>query len=291
MKEKILPVYNIQSFNHEAETHFYANTLQEHLEKHHFIHVPHKHDFYLSILFTKGSGTHEVDFTMYHVKPGYVFMMSPGQTHNWKLSEDVEGYIFFHSKPFYDLEFANERIGQFPFFNSIYNSPLIVLKGASLKHVTHLFEEILKEHTGQNQFKQLKILSLVNLIYVELSRLYGPFKSHENNTGSYLSKTRKLESLIDQHFKALKYPHEYANLMSMTEKHLNRICKETLNKTTTELITDRIILETKRLLVQTDRSVNKIAETLGYEDNSYFSRLFKKHCGETPLSFATKYKH
>ncbi len=291
MKEKDLPVYNIQTFNHEADTHFYANTLQEHLEKHHFIHVPHKHDFYLSILFTKGSGKHEVDFTMYSVKPGYVFMMSPGQTHNWKLSGDVEGYIFFHSKPFYDLEFTKERIGQFPFFNSIYNSPLITLKGVPLKKVTELFREILEEHTKQKQLKQLKILSLVNLVYIELTRVYIPGKTIENQIGSYLSKTRKLESLIDEHFKNLKYPKDYANLMSMTEKHLNRICKTMLNKTTTQLFTDRIILEAKRLLVQTDWSVNKVAETLGYDDNSYFSRLFKKHGGDTPLSFAIKYKH
>jgi AraC family transcriptional activator of pobA len=61
-------------------------------------------------------------------------------------------------------------------------------------------------------------------------------------------KLRKLEHFIDVYFKTKKYAHEYASLMNISEKHLNRICKECLNKTTSELIAERIIIEAKRLL-------------------------------------------
>ena len=292
MSKQDLPVYSIKKFNQDPDNlSFYANTLQEHLEKHHFIHVPHKHDFFLSILFTKGSGTHEVDFTMYDVKPGYVFMLSPGQTHDWKLSKDTEGYIYFHSKDFYDLAHSTHKIQQFPFFESIYNSPLIILKGKNLENITRLFRETLEEHQSHKALKQQKILAMITCVYVELARCYQSNTPVQHQHINYLSKARKLESLIDENFKTLKYPKEYAQLMSMTEKHLNRICKTSLNKTTSQLITDRIILEAKRLLVQTDLSVNQIAETLGYIDNSYFSRLFKKHESETPLNFLAKYRH
>jgi AraC family transcriptional activator of pobA len=291
MPKKDLPVYNIENFNSQNHEHsFYANTLQEHLKKHHFIHVPHKHDFYLSILFTKGSGTHDVDFTAYSVKPGHTFLLSPGQTHDWKLSKDVEGYIFFHTKEFYDQAYTSVTIRQFPFFQSIYNSPLIVLKGQALLTITQLFKDILAEQLSQKPFKQQKLLALANCAYVELSRCSLPGTAVQHQHVHYLNKVRELEALVDQHYKSLKSPRDYADLLSMTEKHLNRICKTTLNKTTGELITDRIILEAKRLLVQTNLPVNGVAEALGYFDNSYFSRLFKKQSGETPLSFTAKHR-
>jgi AraC family transcriptional activator of pobA len=291
MAKKELPVYHIEHFDQEHhEGSFYANTLQEHLEKHHFIHVPHKHDFYLSILFTKGSGTHDVDFTTYHVKPGYVFMLSPGQTHDWKLSKDVEGYIFFHTKDFYDQAYSSVTIRQFPFFQSIYNSPLIVLKGQNQETITRLFKDILEEQLAQKPLKQQKLLALTNYVYVELSRCSLPAMAVEHQNVHYLGRVRELEGLVDLHYKSLKLPREYAALMNMTEKHLNRICKATLNKTTGQMIVDRIILEAKRLLVQTQLPVNRVAELLGYIDNSYFSRLFKKQSGETPLAFATRHR-
>lgn len=291
MAKKELPVYNIGKFHGEhQEDSFYANNLKEHLEKHHFIHVPHKHDFYLSILFTKGSGTHDIDFTSYPVKPGYVFLLSPGQTHDWKLSKDVEGYIFFHTKAFYDEAFTNATIRQFPFFQSIYASPLVVLKGQSLATLTQLFRDIVAEQLAHKPLKQQKLLALTNYIYVELSRCSLPAASVAHQQVHYLAKVRELEGLVDLHYKTLKSPRDYATLMSMTEKHLNRICKATLNKTTGQLIVDRVILEARRLLVQTQLPVNRVAELLGYMDNSYFSRLFKKQSGESPLAFQAKYR-
>jgi AraC family transcriptional activator of pobA len=74
-------------------------------------------------------------------------------------------------------------------------------------------------------------------------------------------------------------------MMNISERHLNRICKVCLNKTTSKIIAERIILEAKRMLVFSKNSVSQIAMELGYFENSYFSRLFKKNCGKTPLEF------
>ena len=78
--------------------------------------------------------------------------------------------------------------------------------------------------------------------------------------------------------------------MNLSEKHLNRICKECLNKTTSDLIAERIILEAKRLLIHSKHTVTEVAAELGYNDNSYFSRFFKKNSGETPIQFLTRHK-
>jgi AraC family transcriptional activator of pobA len=289
--KKNIPVYNIDDFKQfESGKDFYANTLAEHLATHHFIHVPHKHDFYITILFTKGSGTHEIDFLSYPVKPGSVFFLSPGQTHNWKLSKNSDGYIFFHSAEFYDLNFTSKKIKDYPFFASLYNMPLLHLKLADKKQATQLFRELLSEYKANKWMKHSKLCSLSDLIYIELARAYPPLYSKKEISPGYMDKLAKLENLVAAEFKTVKFPKAYAARMHMSEKHLNRICRECVGKTTTEIISDRIIIEAKRLLTTSDLPVSEVAEALGYLDRAYFSRLFKKKCGQTPLEFTKHYK-
>ena len=288
MKTK-LPIYKLQHFEHTGhEPDFYANDFVSHITHHHFATTPHKHDFYLTVLFTKGSGTHEIDFNTYQIKPGSVFMMSPGQMHNWKFSKGTDGYVFFHTKDFYNSGFTKASIDDYPFFQSVHNPPTINLDKTHTKKLEPLFKELIQEHKQQAHLKFEKIHALVNLIYVELSRHYFP--TIQISKESYLMKIRTLENFIDQYYKTKKYPNEYASLMNLSEKHLNRMSKECLNKTTTELIAERIVLEAKRLLIHSKQTVSEIANELGYEDNSYFSRFFKKHAGQTPVQFLNTHR-
>ena len=291
MNKKQLPVYTIEQFQHfEEGKDFYANDLISHLRDHHFIHIPHKHDFFLVVIFTKGTGTHDIDFASYPIKAGSVFMLSPGQTHNWKLSKDIDGYVFFHSKDFFDSAYTQQQTRDFPFFASIHASPFIQLKRAKSEIVASHFKEILNEYQQDKFLKVQKIRTLIHLLYLEFSRLHSPAKETGENNRSYLQKLRKLEDLVNENYKTVKAASQYASMMNITEKHLNRICKSCLNKTTTDFITDKIVLEIKRLLVHTNYSVSQIADELGYFDNSYVTRLFKKKSAETPLAFSRKYR-
>ena len=136
--------------------------------------------------------------------------------------------------------------------------------------------------------KDQKILSLVNLLYIDLARLYKPVV--HLNSENYLLKLRLFEDLVEKHFKEIKFPSVYAGMMNITERHLNRICKTCLDKTSSDLIFDRTILEAKRLLMRNGISISEVAEQLGYLDNSYFSRLFKKRTGSTPKKFMNHYQ-
>ena len=210
-------------------------------------------------------------------------MMAPGQMHNWVLSKDIDGYVFFHTKNFYNKAYTNTGVEEFPFFQSMHHPPVVYLNKENTKKLSEQFNYLVKEHQHNEILKFEKIHCLINLIYIELSRHYLP--SIEINNEHYLIRIRVLEQLIDQHFKSKKYPHEYAAQMYLSEKHLNRMSKHCLNKTTTELIAERIILEAKRLLIYSKKNVSEIAAELGYENNSYFSRFFKKHSNQTPIQF------
>src|SRR5688572_753211 len=292
MANEQLPVYDIEKFRYlGTESNFYANTFKEHLKQHHhFILAPHRHDFYIGMLFTRGSGTHQIEFTNYDVKPGYVFMLAPGEVHDWRLSVDIEGYIFFHTKEFFDLNFTYEKVDDYPFYCCLRNNPLIVLKNKSQEEIKEIFSEIVAEYKRTELLKFQKLASLLNVLYIGLSRIYLPGKILQSKNLQYLGKLKELEQLIDKHFKEHKSPKDYALLMHVSEKHLNRICKTCLNKTTTQLIVERIILEAKRRLAFATSSVSQIAEELGYSSSSYFIQLFKKNTRQTPVELMHKFR-
>ncbi|WP_449399025.1 helix-turn-helix domain-containing protein [Chryseobacterium wanjuense] len=82
--------------------------------------------------------------------------------------------------------------------------------------------------------------------------------------------------------KALKF---YADALHISERHLNRMLKETTSMTAAEMIRGRTVLEAKRLLGFTNLNIAEIAWHLGYDDNSYFTKIFKKETGLTPLTY------
>jgi AraC family transcriptional regulator, transcriptional activator of pobA len=291
MAGKFIPVYDIDNFSYRGtESAFYASTFPDHLKQHaHLILAPHRHVFYVSVLFTKGSGIHEIDFNAYDIVPGSVFMLFPGQVHTWKLSKDIDGYIFFHDKEFYNLNFTHEKVENYPFFSSTENIPLIVLKDGEVSGIEISFREIVTEYRNRQLMGFQKICSLVNVLYIDLSRVYLPVAQRAKQNKTQLAQVRRLEILVENNFRSIKYPRQYAQMMFMSEKNLNRICKITFNKTTSDVIADRIILEAKRMLVHSKLSVTQISVELGYIDNSYFIRVFKKRTAETPIQFINRY--
>ncbi|MEL1239445.1 helix-turn-helix domain-containing protein [Flavobacterium flavipallidum] len=281
---KKYPIYSIEQFNcNSVNSDLYVNTFKNHLINHSFVEKPHRHNFYLLVLFTNGSGIHEVDFDRFEIGPGSAFVLQPGQIHHWILSEDIEGFIVFYSAEMYNLYFGNKTIEEYPFYFSIQNSPEIVLDNQEIKSVLPYFESLMAETQTLKIFQRDKIMNLLDIIHIELARKYNEIHVHETHT--YNVKIKNLEQLLEQKYKEEKSAAFYASELNITLKHLNRICKDILKKTTTEVIVNRVILEAKRMLLDKNWTVNEIAFVLGYDDYSYFSRLFKKHSGMTPTEF------
>ena len=214
---------------------------------------------------------------------GVCFFLQPGQMHHWNLSDDIEGFIVFYSQEIYNLYFGQKNIEEYPFYYSVNTSPEIVFESAESNAILPYFDSMILETQGNQMLKQDKIMNLLDIIHIEIARKYNETYVHEAH--SYNVKIKNFELLLEQFFKTEKTPSFYASQLHITLKHLNRICNEILKKTTTEVITDRIILETKRMLMDKKMSVNEIATELGYDDYSYFTRLFKKHTAMTPTAF------
>ncbi|MFD1603954.1 helix-turn-helix domain-containing protein [Flavobacterium artemisiae] len=281
---KKYPIYSVQNFScNDIHRDFYVNTFKEHLKSHSFVEEPHRHDSYLMVFFTKGSGLHEVDFDQFGIKRGSLFVLQPGQMHHWNLSEDIQGFVIIFSQELYNLYFGQKKINDYNFYHSIHNRPEMVFEENEIPKILPYFDLLIEENSQDNKYQLDKLLNLLDCIHIEVSRKYSETYSHQAH--SYNIKIDKFEILLEEFFRTEKLPSFYAEKLNITLKHLNRICNEILQKTATEVITDRVILEIKRMLIDKQLAVNEVAFKVGYEDYSYFSRFFKKQTGVSPTEF------
>jgi hypothetical protein len=160
-----LPVYQIKKFNcHSDANDLYFNDFKSHLITHDFIENSHSHNFYLLVLFTKGSGFHTIDFDTYPIQPNSLFVLKPGQVHSWQLSEDIEGYIAFYSQEIYNVYFGSKQIDEYSFYRDLKNSPEMILNEFQTKEISNYFNLLLEENS-KNEFKKLdKLLNLLDIM-------------------------------------------------------------------------------------------------------------------------------
>ncbi|GEP49539.1 AraC family transcriptional regulator [Flavobacterium noncentrifugens] len=281
---KKYPIYEVGSFKCNAESgEFYVNTFQSHLQTHSFVEEPHRHSSYLLVFFTKGSGTHEIDFDMYEIQPGSLFVLQPGQIHNWNLSDDIDGFVVIYAQEVYDLYFGQKNVKDYPFYMSNSSKPEWQLNTDEQRQILPYFEAMIIENSIKNKFSIDKMLNLLDCIHIEMARKYAVSEMHAAH--SYNTKIKQFETEIERYFKHEKLPSFYASKLSITLKHLNRISNEILGKTATKVVINRVILEAKRMLTDKNLSVNEVADALGYDDYSYFARVFKKQTGLSPTAF------
>ncbi|TRX60470.1 helix-turn-helix domain-containing protein [Fulvivirga sp. M361] len=279
------PLYKLDSFSLKATNNsFYIEQFKPHLAKHKFVSRPHNHDFYLLLYVTSGGGTHNIDFRNYSVKPGSFFLMTPGQVHSWRLEPDTDGYIIFFLREFYQMNLNCNNLIEFPFFHTLNANPLIQLP-SELHAIDFIVTEMHEEFRKSDRAIDLRILrSYLDLLLLKLARYY-PKDGQERFANASTQKLRKLEQLIDQYYIELKKPNEYADLLHISPSYLNSICKKHVGQTLTNLISDRLILEAKRLFAHSDLTVSQVSEQLKFSSASYFIRFFKKHVGENPEQF------
>ncbi len=99
---------------------------------------------------------------------------------------------------------------------------------------------------------------------------------------------KSFKKSLEKNYRTIKRPSEYADQLNISTAYLNECLKHTTGFSVSQHIHDRIILEAKRLLYHTDKSVKEIAFDLGYADYPYFSKLFTKVAGMSALAFRNK---
>ncbi len=96
---------------------------------------------------------------------------------------------------------------------------------------------------------------------------------------------RAYNFLVEKHFRTVHTVASYAGMLHKTPKTLSSLFLKLAAKTPLQFIQDRKLLEAKRLLKHTDKSIKEIAFEIGFEDIQTFGRFFKNYTGESPTYF------
>ena len=278
-----IPILEICTLSGMRNSDIVVERFSSYLKRHKNIHSSHRHNFYHMVFFTKGSGFHSIDFNKFKIQPYQIYFMIPGQVHSWNFDGDVDGYVVnFTAEFFQSFLLRTDYLESFSFFNGIAEDGVINLNENLEAPVQDLFEDLITESGVDNSLQKdiMKVILLRLFLLLKQQNL----KKEIFQQPSY-TLLRNFQKLIEKHYTELRLPKEYADLLFVTPNHLNALCKTVTGLQAGELIRNRILLEAKRLLVNQDMSITEISNELNFNDNSYFTKFFKKQVGITPEEF------
>lgn len=242
---------------------------------------------YFSLLWImEGSGELKADFSEYKFGEQVLLAFSPYQPFMISKASNIKGVVInFHSDFFCILKHHKEVSCNGILFNNIYNPPITSIDTASASTLKMVIEQMKAEmqNTALAQYELL--ISYLKIFLITVSRLKAEqqpdaTKVSSNNKEPFI--LQNLKDAIEQHFRTKHSASNYADLLNITPKALAKMTKSHFNKTLTNLIAERIIMEAKRELYLTNKPIKEIASELGYDDEHYFSRFFKTNADVSP---------
>jgi AraC-like DNA-binding protein len=244
-------------------------------------------NYFSLIWIQKGKGIVTADFSEHPFEAGNLFAFSPYQPFKLTSEENLEGIaIHFHPEFFCIYKHQAEISANGILFNNIFKPPYVTLDEGS-KIILEMVVGQIRAEIQNPELAQFELLvSYLKIFLITATRL----KNQQEPDADLLSSTdskepfilQNLKNYIELHFKSKHSASDYADLLNITPKALAKITKNHFNKTLTDLISERIIIEAKRELYLTNKAVKEIAFELGYDDEHYFSRFFKNNAEVSP---------
>jgi len=248
--------------------------------------TPHRHDFYTVLLTIDAKGKHLIDFNEYSWQGHQIFFISPGQVH--QVIEDQKSFGF--SMVFSTQFLVSNNIDQcfiedLNLFHDFGETPPLYLNEEELIRLTEYATEMWKVNQSDITFKNDAIGSLLKLFLIRCNNLCSIPKSDPQMAESRNSILKNFKNLVNENYKRLHSTSDYADKLSVSPDHLNRVVKSLTGKTAKEHIQNRLITAAKRLIYFSDLSNKEIGYELGFSEPANFSAFFKNCTGLSPSKF------
>jgi AraC family transcriptional activator of pobA len=243
-------------------------------------------NYHSLIVITEGNAKLKADFSEFAITKNSLLCFSPYQPFMLADAENLKGIsISFHSDFFCIYKHHQEVACNGVLFNNIYQPPYILLTEAKLKEFHFLVEQMKAEMQNVALAQHELLISYLKIFLITASRI----KVEQNSdikkkveAGGEPFILQNLKDAIEEHYRTKHSASDYADLLNISANALAKISKNHFNKTLTDLITERIIVEAKRELYLTSKAVKTIAYELGFDDEHYFSRFFKNNTNISP---------
>lgn len=254
--------------------------------------MPYNRRAYYKISLISGSNKAAYADKVIDIEKNALLFATPKIPYHWLPQDDMQsGYFCIFSDEFLTRQKSGVVLDELPIFKPG-GYPIFQLSDEAAKEILYIFEKMYREITADYAFKY----DLLRNYVLELIH-YG--QKQQPATALYPAHTAAARisslfiELLERQFPiesprqqlSLRTAKDYAGRLSVHVNHLNKILKENTGKTTTDIISSRIVQEAKILLKQTNWNISEIAFSLGFEELAHFSNFFKKQTSLTPLAF------
>jgi AraC-like DNA-binding protein len=244
---------------------------------------PHRLNFYAIIFIMAGNkGIHYIDFKEHHYKKGSLIFISKEQVHAFKSLKNNDGYLILFTENFLAKYMVS---ADWVFLQQLFNyqlyHPVVATAEKQFLEFKALSEKIYHEQMHAPDFAKERILhSYLNIFLLKSERL-------RKDTSTYMEAAYHQEFLKFQHLlqkdlfksRSVKY---YADQLNMSSKKLNMITQETVNLPAKTYIISSLVLEIKRMLLNSTLTINEVGYKTGFDEPTNFVKFVKKYTQMTP---------
>ena len=279
-----IPIYQLYGYGNvwTRADPFFCETIAAQEKLHHWHVEPHKHvDLFQVLYLESGEVTVTLDARPQTLTAPHMVLVPQGVVHEFLFRPESEGYIRTLTDALLH-DFA-QRAGF-----ALYTAASTLVPGTTeddqqaITCLHSLNREYRRPHSPQRG-PMLEALLMVLLVWISRRQRASDSAVARQDPGSqHLAHYAKL---IEDNHAAQHRVTWYAQRIGVTAAHLNAIARDLTGRTASQMISDRLLLQARRELIYTPRTIAVIAESLGFVDTSYFARFFKRLDGASPKDF------
>lgn len=253
--------------------------------------APHIHDGLIQVLHvTEGGGEVFIDGVHWEIEPPTLIVIPSRHVHGFHFRPSIDGPVVTAAQQPLESLCAVGAPSLLPFLRR----PLVLHVPPRQRHgqaLTPLFEAIARETHLHTPGEVAAGSALLMALFVQIARLAHLLMADPADPAARGDRPRKaaqlerFRALLDEHFRERWPVERYAEELGISAGQLSRLCRDQLGQSALDVVNARVLHEAERELVYSILGVKQIAGLLGFADEAYFGRFFKKHTGRTPTEF------
>ena len=240
---------------------------------------PHRHEYEEIIIISRGNPIHFIDFNKETIMPPTVIYVAQGKIHQFLPDTQTTGWV---------IRYKNEFIpeSRFHFYSNFTDNINYQFESGNCQQ---MLESICEMMLHESANERPDFIMIRHLLLALLSKLEAEgkdrFRQESSGNNTQLISFNNFLKILEANYKRPEGVEFYADKMNMSVRNLNLICQSIFNKSVSEIVETRKLIEARQLLLNTELSISEIGYELGYNEKAYFTRVFTKKIGLTPTDF------
>ena len=277
--ENATPVHR---FTSSSDIHFRFVTITE--KSFEVPDVEHRHGYWTVFVFLEGEGQHVIDFKQVAIHPGSIHIIVPGQIHALHGGPGFLAHALIFTEEFFLMRHETTELLMrlFRFMDAGEAAAFDITKPE--KEFFSSLLQLMKHVYESNDTNKGKVL--LDLLSAFIGKCSGALQLPQLPSGvSDSLEYIQFRNAVEKNFRKTHSVAEFTNILHLSAKQLNKLCRSHTGDSALEFIHGRIVIEAKRLLKFSNKPIKQIAYDLHFTDAAHFANFFKQKTSFTPLEF------